>query len=649
MIHLDFETYSPRPIKDYGQWAYNHHIDADTVCMAYAFGDSDVRLWTPLSQQDCDPELYLNELKRRIRDGERIAAWNAEFEYTHWQAVCVPRYGFPPIKISQMIDVQAIALSLGLPGKLDKCARTLGHAQLKDPEGERLINKLSKPRSKSESKEPRWSYEEATQDYRAFFNYCRQDVVVEREIHNRIMRHDLSAKEKKLWNLTVKMNQTGVPIENELVHLLLKIVRDFENKLNDELSEITGGIVTRATQVERIKKYMGQLDYPIESLGAKELENYLADPDLEGVARRILEIRRAIGLSSTGKLKRMIDMRDDDSRVHDLMVYHRAATGRWGGSGIQIQNLPKDKPPAMPSIIIRDIINKNIEQYGNPAQLAKSMIRAVIRAAPGYKLTIADYSSIEARVLAWLAMDAATIKIFETADIYKWFATQLYLGTSYLDITKEQRNLGKQCILGLGYMMGADKFKITCAGYGIILTDAQARYAVGLYRRTFGIIRNYWYSLYETAKKTIRFGGNHPCGRLRFSRDPEFLYTHLPGGRKLSYYQPTIENGTYGDEICYVKERKPDGYYIRDWINPSKLIENAVQATARDIMADAMLQLADNGYNILFSVHDEIISHDPIAFGNLKQFINIMCKLDKRYYQGLPITAEGEVTDRYKK
>lgn len=653
-IHIDFETRSEIDIRKSGAWAYAAHHSTEIICLSWAYRDGEPLIWYP----GCSYDQELNELFLAIEEGWKLFAWNASFEYFIWNMVGVPKNGWPAVPKHQFIDTAAIAMSLGLPASLGLCGNILELDIQKDKRGEDLINKLSKPRRGwTELIGKWWTPDTVLEDFQAFYDYCKQDVRSERAIYHRIKEYSLSQKEQNMWLITLWLNEKGIPCDVENAKLLHTLIERYKEKLNAELAKITNDTITSGGQAQRIKKYMAERGFNLPDMTKSTVADTLNYHDLPTDLERILEIRQAIGKTSTAKIEKLLSRVDENDMLHDIMIYHRAITGRWGGSGVQIHNLPRAKiaNPEIGVWVIQQQDPEIVEMlYDNVMDFAVKMIRPLLKAKPGYRFIVVDYSGIEARMVAWVVRDQDTLNRFKQGIcIYRWFATRLYPVT-YEQVTDAQRAHAKTCILGLGYGMGWERFLSQCLGMGLQMDEAEARRSIKLYRKVLHKVPQHWYKQYDIAMKAIRTKSEWAYDRIGFEYHDKWLFITLPSGRKVSLFDAKVElcDTPWGDQklgITYWGEDPQTHKWVKLQSSPGKLMGIICQASARDILADAKIKLIKAGYNIVFSVHDELISHDPQDFGSLEEFSQIMCGIDKRVYAGLPIVAKGYEAERYKK
>lgn len=648
-IHLDFETFSVPKLPEVGSYAYSSHSRAKNLSCAWTSGEDRPLVWTPLKTTIDSPDLH--QMLDNIKNGAKLLAWNATFEYDWWNIVMVPQHGWPKLEKRQVFDVQALAMSLALPSDLDTCAKLLGLTELKDERGKKLMNKLSKGKRCLE-------YSEAPQEYEEYFEYNIQDVVVEREIFKRLERHMYSKFEHETWLSTLYINERGIPVDERSTDSILEVLQKYEKDLTEELNDISGGEIRTANQTAVIKNFCNLRGLDMPDLSAETVKANLDDQILDDpVVYRILEIRQLLARSSVKKFQRIKDMIDEKGRIHSVLRYHNSTTGRWGSSSFQIHNMPRgdiDEPSDVFALINTRDYEKIVAEIPDIKKVCTSLVRPIIKSEPAHWLLIADYVSIEAVIISWIVGHNESLKIVRSGkDIYKWFATLLY-NTKYEEVTRDQRAHSKVCLLGLGYQMGAKTFIKSSSNFGIDVSYEEAERNVKLYRGVFKDVKEMWNSLEKAAMYCVRFGQENICGRLSFSLEGDFLRMRLPSGRKISYPFPKIEmvQTSWGSEklaLTCMRRNQKNNKWHRDSISPGTLFENAIQAIGRDILAEAQMRLFKRGYDVLFSVHDEIICHNKISFGGLDEMIEIMCDSNKEFYPGLPIRADGFVTERYQK
>jgi DNA polymerase len=638
-ISIDFETRSIIDLKKTGVYPYAQHPTTDVWCMAYAKDDGEVNVWTPGQPI---PEVILNGAST-----QQFRAHNAQFERIIWREIMVKRYGFPPITMQQWHCTAAECRAMGLPGGLDGAAKALGLEHQKDAVGQRLMLRMSKPRTVQPDGTLTWWN---TADRVAkLIAYCKQDVVVERAIAAKVQR--LTDAERAVYLLDQKINDRGVQIDTRLIEAAIDVVDAANEKANADLSELTNGAVTSITKNADLSNWLG-----VDSVAKAHVRDLL-EKDLPPNVRRVLELRQEVSKSSVAKLVAFMECRCSDSRVRGLLMYHGAATGRWSGRLVQPQNFPRgDFKHTVIEDAIPLVLNKDLEGidtlYGSVHSLISSMLRACFIAKPGHTLFSADYAAIEARVLAWLAGEKDALDVFRSGqDIYCHAATGIYNRT-ITAADKDERQIGKVAVLALGYQGGVKAFQSMATMYNIQIPDEKADEIKNAWRKANARIVSWWAALENAALDAVHSGVGVAPGVV-FGVEDNWMWCQLPSGRKLWYSNPrlveretpwgALRTSVKCDGVNSVtKKFEPFDLY------GGLLAENIVQAVSRDLMASAMLRLEDAGYPIIMTVHDEVIAESSVENGTLAEFTDILCKLPS-WAKGLPLTAEGWTGQRYRK
>ena len=639
-MHIDFETYSEADIKKVGAWIYSMHPSTEVICMAYA-EQGKPTLWLP---KDPVPNFVKN--LSRLPETGTLEAWNSFFEYCIWHNVLK----WPLIPLSCWHDTMAQAAALALPLKLSSCGEALGLPQdkQKDKRGSYLIQRLCKPN--------RGKRIHDTDLLSEIYEYCQQDVVSEREI-KKLLR-PLNSQERKLWILDQEINIRGASVDLKNVNHAQAIIGKINKTLNAEIQELTNGVLPDAAKRDQVIQYCKTQGVKLDAYDKNYITEALKRNSLPQDVKRILEIRQQTGKTSLAKYSKLQEITTQNNRVHGLLMFHAATTGRWAGRLFQPQNLPRpsfEDTEACISLFHHEDPTLIETFYGEPCEALSSCVRGMIIAEPGKRLMIADYSAIEARVLAWLAGQKDILEVFKGhGKIYEHTASKIY-STSIESITKTQRFIGKVATLALGYQGGSRAFLKMAEGYDlrkfdISLSESAAEEIKSDWRLANRNIVRFWYGIEEAAKAAVKeLGSIYSYRGIKFKVQEGFLFCRLPSGRFLAYYKPKIQPGTFGNlQVSFMGMNS----YTRKWERQStyggKLVENITQAVARDIMASAMLRLDTKEYRIILTVHDEIISEVNKGFGSIEEYKNIMCELPE-WAEGLPIEAEGIECKRYQK
>lgn len=636
VISIDFETYSESDIRKLGAWGYAKHPTTEVICMAFAVDGEPPRLLTNVDE-------ITNTLAEFIHQpGVMLRAWNSFFE----MSICAHVLGIKDaLNPAIWEDTAALAAALAMPRALGDCGAALGLPQdsVKDKRGKYLIQRLCKPN--------RGKRIEDADLLQELYDYCIQDVVAEREISKRL--RPLNSLERKVWELDQTVNLRGVFIDMQAVEAALAMIDQVSDLLNGEVSRITGGALVNVSQRQKVMDYIGSLGFVLEKFDKAYLERVLEDETLPAIARRLIEIRQQLGKTSTAKYASLKELVTDDSRAHGLLMYHGAATGRWSGKHFQPQNLPRpsfdDTDTCIELFAHRDA-ELLAAIYDDPMEALSSSLRGMICAPEGKRLVVADYSAIEARVLAWLAGQEDVVDVFRShGKIYEHTASQIY-GVSLQDVDSEQRFIGKVATLALGYQGGARAFQGMAEMYGVAIDTDLAETVKADWRSGNRKIVRFWWGMEAAALNAIKHPGKtFEIRSIKFRVIDKYLFCRLPSGRALAYYQPRIIPGDFKDEqISFMGTNSVTRKWERQKTYGGKLVENVTQAVARDLMAEAMLRVEDAGYEVVLSVHDELIAEVPTGMGSVEEFEKLMCQLPA-WAAGLPVSAEGFECERYRK
>lgn len=634
-ISIDFETYSECDIKTAGGYNYAAHPSTEVICMAWAIDDEEPQLWVP---GDPIPDRLYDAL-----DGAgEIWAWNAAFERAVWHHQMHKHGWYCDIDPSQWNDTAALAAILALPRALGQCAQVLSLAEQKDTRGRYLIQRLCQPYRGERRRDPELLDE--------LYSYCKQDVRTERAIKNLLLPYKpMSDNERQVWLLDQEINWRGMGIDVTNVENAIDLIFQTAERLNERAKEISGGVLPDVGSRARVMAWASSRGYTLTGYDKNAVLEALADPALPDDVRQVLEIRRTLGKASTSKYQSMLNLAGADNRARGVFSYHGAQTGRWAGRGFQPQNLPR------PAFGDTDNCIKLFDQrdpeiietlYGDPMVALSSCLRGMIVPAEGNRLLVSDFSAIEARVLAWLADEQGPLDVFrEGGDIYCHAATGIYNRT-ITPKDKDERQIGKVAVLALGYQGGVGAFQTMAKAYRVEVADEDADRIKVAWRKAHPKIVRFWYALEQAAQNAVRHKGHaFEAGPVTFRVVGNFLFAKLPSGRRLAYYQP--RNGHDGLEF-WGTDSKLGGRWAKLTTYGGKLCENVTQAVARDLLAEAMLRLENHGYNVVASIHDEIICELPKGVGSLENMEEFMCELPE-WAAGLPMSAEGFECERYRK
>jgi DNA polymerase len=688
-LTIDFETraYAKLGKKDsVGAWRYSEDPLTDIFCLAVKADNNPPFIWLNLHNGNelfheayniCGSTISDNDLIYFIDAADTIEAHNAEFERAIWLNIMHLRYGFPEIPLRKFRCSAAKAAAHSLPRNLDDAVKALKLPVLKDADGYKLMLKMSKPR-KARKKEwadmvaqgvwevaPKLYYHPAIQEYFCLWyenaedivrlcQYCMQDVEAEYALSEALS--DLNPVEQELWFVDQQINQRGIPVDVPMIKSMIEMITDYEDDKLLELEKLTSGDIQSPKQTAKTLTWLNSWEgVNIQNVQKQTVEE-LVKQNIPAPAKRMCELRLALSKTSTAKYGAFLNMVCKDGTVKGSTLYHAASTGRFGGRGIQPHNMPRAGYSDIENVL-RFVAEKKYwlvsAVYDELTTVASKCLRSAIKAKPGYDLLVADYSSIEARVLAWLANETEVLNAFvNKLDLYVVEAMGIY-NKAYEDVNKEERQIGKVATLALGYQGGVGAFQSMAKNYGVIVSDDKAEDIKKAWRAARPNIVELW-NLYENAAITaVRTGKMYKVGDIRFGVSGKFLHIQLPSLRLLSYYDPHIAMvetpwGAHKEAVVFMGVDSETYKWIRMSTYGGKITENIVQATARDILTEALMRLEYNGYPAIFHVHDEVISTLPKNEGHLEEFISLMEVLPA-WANGLPINATGYREERYRK
>src|SRR5215469_1002558 len=458
VLFRDFETRSCVLLKSVGVYKYATDPSTEVLCGAFAVDDEPAKLWTPG-----------NRVPAEFIEAARNPAWivcahGAHFEDAIERHVLHPRFGWPVFPVEKQRCTQAMALAVGLPARLSTAAIALELGNRKDAAGERLMHQTSKPRRPHKDENPNgiyWFDDQERLD--RLFSYCAQDVRVERELYNRLP--SLLPTKQAIWQLNYQINVRGFHIDRAFAEAARQIAQAAEPEIDQEIQEITSGDITSINQVARLTEWLRDHGCGLQKLDKKAIQRQLekGDDELSAPVRRVLELRAGGAQSAVKKINALLARAGADDRIRGAFRYHGAATGRWSGEGIQPQNLKRpvvdDLDAAIAAVATGDY--EHVQAlYARPLAVVGDCSRAMICAAPNHALIGADFSSIESRVLAWVAGEPWKLDSYRRFDATHDARDEPYCITACKIFNKPngtftkddpERSIGKTCDLALGY------------------------------------------------------------------------------------------------------------------------------------------------------------------------------------------------------
>ena len=644
-LNIDIETYSSNDLLKGGVYKYVEAADFEILMIAYSLNNGPVEIIDVASGEKI-PKTFIDALK----DKKVLKkAYNANFERTCLAAA----FGelMPP---EQWECTMMKASMLGLPLSLDACSKALNLIEKKDNAGKALIRYFSLPckPTKTNGERTKNLPEHDTDKWEAFKAYCIQDVKTEMAIGDKIAFFDIPKHEKELWNLDQKMNDWGVLVDKQFVLNAIEIDEINKKRLVSEAINLTG--LNNPNSVAQLKAWIeAEVEGPIEKLSKDIIPELMKATDSE-IVKRVLTIRQEMAKTSVKKYEAMKSAICFDNRVRGLLQFYGAnRTGRWAGRLVQVQNLPQNhiKQLEFAKFLVKENDLEGLEMFfGNVPDTLSQLIRTSFIAPEGSRYIVADFSAIEARVIAWLADESWRIDVFKThGKIYEASASQMFK-IPIENITKDLRQKGKIAELALGYQGGPNAL-LKMGALKMGLSESELSEIVSKWRAANKGITEYWYSIdaaatncvYDCQPTSTKHG-------INFRLHKGILFIDLPSGRSLSYLRPRVEKSGFsgGSKLTYEGMDQTTKQWRRQDTYGGKLVENIVQAVARDCLAYTMLKVAKAGYNIVLHVHDEIVIECPDDEGSLEEVLNIM-REPIPWAKGLPLDGAGFETKYYKK
>ncbi|PRA08862.1 MULTISPECIES: DNA polymerase [unclassified Paenibacillus] len=646
LLQIDLETYSSIDLKGCGVHRYVEAEDFEILLFAFAFDDDPVQVIDLTDFQDI-PKDVLDALQMDVTK----TAWNAGFE-----RAAIAKYLGIACPAEHWRCSMAHAYTLGLPGSLDGAAKALGLEVQKDSKGKTLIKYFSvpcKPTKVNGGRTRNYSYHDMDR-WQQYVDYNRQDVVVEREVRKRLERFPVPEREWQVWALDQKINDYGIGVDDNLVSHAIACSKLYTERLLIEAKELTG--VDNPNSLPQLKEWFADQGLQIDSLNKDNMPELLdAAPTDE--TKRMLGLRQEMGKTSVNKYDAMKLGTCDDGRVRGILQYCGASrTWRWAGRRVQMHNLPQNHLEDLGRA--RNVLSSGDYEllemlYGAPPFVLSELIRTSLIPSPGNRFIVSDFSAIEARVIAWLADEMWVLDVFQGhGKIYEATASRMF-GIDFETIVKGHENYkyrasGKVATLACGFGGGAaameqmDKKKeIPADQYDPLVRqwrDANPR------------IRKLWYRAEAAAMEAVQTKGVVKLAHgVSYRYAKGMLFADLPSGHSLSYPSPEIKpDPKFNKEGLSFKAPDKTGRMVRQRTWGGTLVENLVQAIARDCLAESLLRMDRAGFNIPLHVHDEVVLDVPEEISSVEEVTDLMGQpID--WAPGLPLKAAGFECEFYQK
>jgi len=636
----DFETRSAVDIGKCGSYRYIEDDSFEPLLLAYAFDDGPVKL-VDFAQGETWPEDFLSALDD---PDVMLCAHNTSFE----REVIHREIGYSPPE--RWLDTMVIVATCGLPMSLDAAGKALGlpEDQAKMKEGKALIKFFCVPRRATEKNPKKWNDpKDYPEKWETFRSYCIRDVEAERTIFRLLRQWVPDEREHKFFCLDARINENGVRIDRQLAERAVAMDERYKAELTERAIAITG--LENPKSVSQIKEWLyDQEGKQFPSLNKKVIADVVSELRSDE-AKEFMALRSELAKSSTAKYAAMLRAMCPDGHVKGCFQFYGAnRTGRFAGRLVQFQNLSKNHAEDLDGM--RQLVRQGHYTalkaiYDGVADPLSQLVRTAIIPEDGHRILVADFSAIEARVTAWFAGEEWRLQTFrDGGDIYCASASQMF----HVPVVKhglngELRQKGKVAELALGYGGGVNALKAFGADK-MGMSGEEMQETVDLWRASSPRICELWRSLERAAIRSVARNEStvSSLGGVRFDMEKSILWMTLPSGRRLAYYgaQYAESDRKPGKSLTYmgVDQQTKRWNRVETW--GGKLVENLVQATARDILREAMFSLTDKGFDIRAHVHDECICTEPIGGKTVAQMCEAMCP-DIPWAQGLPLRADG--------
>jgi len=658
VLGIDIETYSSAPLPRCGVYRYCDAPDFEILLFSYAFDDAPVETVDLACGETLPKEVLL-----ALEDPNVLkVAYNAQFE-----RVCLSKYLGHWLDPHQWRCTMVMAASLTLPGRLADVAVALGTTEKKMEEGKDLIRYFSVPckPTKANGGRTRNRPSDAPEKWAVYKQYNAQDVETERAIRKALEKYPLPEQEWAYYALDQQINDRGVRVDKQLVKNAIAADAVFAQAAYQRAKELTG--LENPGSVMQLHGWLRERGVQLSTLLKKEVQRKLAEmdedaqPDAQAdeAAREMLRLRLEMSRSSIKKYEAMARCVCKDGRIHGMFRFYGASrTGRFASQIVNLQNLRRNdmEDLALARSLLREGRAEELSMlYASAADVLSELVRPALIARKGCRFIVADFSAIEARVLAWLAGEEWRLKVFEEGgDIYCASASQMFhVPVEKHGVNGHLRQKGKISELALGY--GGSIGALQAMGSREMnIPDEELKPLVDGWRKANPRIVQFWRSVGDAAMKAVRERTTVRAGKVTFCCKDGVLFAKLPSGRTLAYIAPRLETGRFGSAVItyqsYDKTEKAadeeeEAPVTRRWQREEtygpKIVENLTQAIARDLLCAAMMNLEAAGYRICMHIHDEAVIEMPIGQGSLEEACRLMA-IAPVWAEGLPLRADGE-------
>lgn len=641
-LAIDIETYSDVDLISCGVYKYSSSPHFEILLIAYSVDDEET-ICIDVANGEEPPKEFMEMI---FDDTVTKTAFNANFERT-----CFSNYYKHSFRPEAWRCTAVQAAMLALPLSLEGVGAVLGLDKQKMTEGKELIKYFCSPckATKSNGGRTRNLPKDAPEKWRQFKTYCIRDVDVEKQIRQRLAKFAIPKREQEIYCLDQRINDRGIMVDRNLVNHAVACDLLYKETATARAYELTG--LENPNSVSQLKLWLKEKGLEVDSL-AKDTVKDLS-MKAEGDVQEVLKLRLATSKTSVKKYEAIDRSVCAENRVHGLLQFYGAnRTGRWAGRLVQIHNLPQNHLPDLE--LARALVSEGRYEevelfYESTPNVLSELIRTAFVAKPGCRFIISDYSAIEARVLAWLAGEEWRLQVFEThGKIYEASASAMFhVPIEEITKTSPLRQKGKISELALGYG-GAVGALTSMGALKMGLAEEELPGLVSTWRSANPHITAFWWAVDEAAVTAVRDKKPSKVGRVSFEYKSGILFVTLPSGRKLSYVKPRMLLNKFGRKGLTYEGIGESKKWMRLETYGPKLVENIVQAASRDILAEAMLRLEKEGFDIVCHVHDEVVLEVPDGKSSVEEVNEIMA-VNPVWTEGLPLKAAGFESPFYKK
>jgi DNA polymerase len=642
VLSIDIETFSDVDLIKCGVYAYVDSPVFEVLLLAYSFGGEEVRI-VDLAQGE---EMPVEVVEALFDDSVIKTAYNANFERT-----CLSKHFDRLISPASWYCSAVQASMLALPRSLEDVGAVLGLERQKMKEGKDLIRYFCVPckPTKVNGGRTRNLPCHAPEKWELFKTYCKRDVEVEKAVRHKLRNYPIPECEMELYRLDQEINDRGILVDRKLAENAVVCDLLYKDVVTRRAYELTG--LENPNSVAQLKGWLEEQGVRIGSLSKKTVADLIEET--EGEVKELLRLRILMAKTSVKKYEAIERSVCSDGRVHGLLQFYGAnRTGRWAGRLVQVQNLPQNHigDLELARSLVKEGRFEDLELfYDSTPNVLSELIRTAFIPKLGCRFLVADFSAIEARVLAWLSGEQWRMAVFAShGKIYEASASSMF-HVPVEEITKGNplRQKGKISELALGYG-GSVGALISMGALEMGLMEEELAPLVSAWRNANPHITQFWWEVDAAAIKAFTDKKKTKAGRIVFEYKSGILFVELPSGRRLAYVKPGMAMNRFGRNGLTYDGIAESGKWRRIETYGPKLVENIVQGTARDLLAEAMLRLKERGYQIVIHVHDEVVLEVPVGEGSVEEVCGIMAE-QPGWAKGLPLRADGYDCAFYKK